>query len=169
MTITGNLALADPAGFPQWQADDAVILRSRVIRPGTPQARLSAFADAVWILQPAHPDAHHGVNNLHWAKFPGALAATFKTFALAALDHPWPPVLALERRSRLMAVDTVASTVRDLRVFAQWMTDHGLERLPEVTGGRWTPTAVMSWPWPHPRRASPRCSTPSGCCGATAT
>jgi hypothetical protein len=45
--------------------------------------------------------------------FPEQLVLVFKTFALAALDHPYPPLLAIERRSQRMAVDTVTMTVRD--------------------------------------------------------
>jgi len=131
----GNLALAaEPANVPLWPAGDTVVLRNRVIRPGTPESGLSRFGDAVWILQPAHPDAHHGVNSLHWPRFPAPLVPVFKTFALAVLDHPYPPVLALGRRSQRMAVDTVALTLRDLRVFAQWMAGQGLADLPGVTG-----------------------------------
>jgi integrase len=124
------------ASVSAWPDDDTVILANRVVRPGTPQSRLSRFGDAVWILQPAHPDAHHVVNSLRWVRFPEQLVLVFKTFALAALDHPYPPVLAIDRRSQRMAVDTVTMTVRDLRVFAQWMSDQGLETLTEVTNGR---------------------------------
>jgi integrase len=133
MTVTGNLALASPAEVPQWPAGDTVILRSRAVRLGTPAARLSRFADPVWIVQPAHADAHHSVNSLHWSRFPGHLVPVFKTFTLAVLDHPYPPVLAIERRSPRMAIDTVSLTVRDLRVFAQWLNDQGIPALPEVT------------------------------------
>jgi integrase len=133
MTDTGNLALANAADALQWPAGDTVILRSRVIRPGTPAARLSRFADPVWILQPAHPHAHHGVNSLHWPRFPEDLVPAFKTLALAVLDHPYPPALAIERRSTRMAIDTFSLTVRDLRVFAQWMSDQGMQAIAEVT------------------------------------
>jgi integrase len=131
MTVTGNLALAGPAAS-QWPARDTAILGNRVIRPGTPAARLSRFADPVWILQPAHPDAHHSVNNLHWTRFPEHLVPVFKTFTLTVLDCPYPPVLAIERRSPRMAIDTVSLTVRDLRVFAQWLNDQGIPALPEM-------------------------------------
>ncbi|WP_326642294.1 hypothetical protein OG884_04105 [Streptosporangium sp. NBC_01755] len=132
----GNLALSLEQNVPRWPDDDVVILRNRVVRPGTPQERLSRFDDAVWVLHPAHPDAHHGVNSLHWERFPPHLVLVFKTFTLAVLDHPYPPVLAIERHSQRMAIDTVALTLRDLRVFAQWMADQGLESLPEVSGSR---------------------------------
>ncbi|MGH3533185.1 MAG: hypothetical protein ACRDR6_16790 [Pseudonocardiaceae bacterium] len=134
---TFNLALsAESEDFPRWPAGDTVILRNRAVRPGAPQARLSVFADAVWILQPAHPDAHHSVNSLHWDRFPEPLVTTFKTFTLAVLDHPYPPVLAIERRNPRMAIDTVTLAVRDLRVFAQWMSDQGMGSLREVTASR---------------------------------
>lgn len=155
MTITGNLALASPADVPQWPAGDTVILRNRAVRSGTPGARLSRFADPVWILQPAHPDAHHSVNSLHWSRFPEHMVLAFKTFTLAVLDHPYPPVLAIERRSPRMAIDTVSLIVRDLRVFAQWMSDQGIPALPEVT-----PSAldayrahVLALAIPAPRKA----------------
>ena len=76
---------------PAWPAGDTVVLRSRTIQAGTPDPRLSRFGDAVWVLQPAHADAHHVVNSVHWSRFPPALVLPFKAFALAALDHPYPP------------------------------------------------------------------------------
>jgi hypothetical protein len=50
---------------PAWPAGDTVVLRSRTIQAGTPDDRLSRFSDAVWVLQPAHADAHHVVNSVH--------------------------------------------------------------------------------------------------------
>jgi len=136
MTMASLARAAEAPGIPPWPAGDTVILRNRVIRPGTPEPRLSRFSDAVWILQPAHPDTHHGVNSLHWPRFPAPLVPVFKTFALAVLDHPYPPVLAIDRRSQRMAIDTVALTLRDLRIFAEWMTGQGLADLPGVTGSQ---------------------------------
>ncbi|WP_116025864.1 hypothetical protein [Thermomonospora umbrina] len=94
---------------------------------------MSLFREPVWVLQPAHADDHYVVNSLHWERFPDPLVMVFKTFALAALDHPYPPVLALTRRSQRMAVDTLSLRVRDLRVFAQRMADHDLADLAAVT------------------------------------
>ena len=33
-----------------WPGDDILILRGRIVRPGTPTGRLSRFSDDVWIL-----------------------------------------------------------------------------------------------------------------------
>jgi integrase len=129
--IPAAAAPQDPST--DWPADDTVILRSRTLRQNTPPSKLSRFCDAVWILQPAHADDHHVVNSVRWQRFPDATIPVFKTFVLAALDHPYPPVLAVDRRSQRMAVDTISLKIRDLRVFAQWMNDNGLRALSQVS------------------------------------
>jgi integrase len=131
---TPALALPHPdsPGDP-WPGDDILILRGRVVRDGTPAARLSRFADDVWILQPAHPDAHHVVNNVHWRKWPNELVEVFKTVGLAMLDHTYPDDEAIATGCDQLGIDTAGIKLRDLRVFAEWMRDRGLRGLCEVT------------------------------------
>lgn len=102
-----------------------LVLRGRVIRPGTPDSQMSRFGDPVWTLQPAHPDAHQGVWAIHWEKFPPRLVLPFKTVCLALLDHPVPESWGT-RAGRDMAVMTLADWVRHMRVLATWMDDRGL-------------------------------------------
>jgi hypothetical protein len=90
----------DPAALPWpqgWPDDDIVVLRSRTLRPGTDHAALSRFADPVWRIAAAHPDAHYVVNAIRWQHFPERLVLPLKTFALAALDHCFPLDLAVGR------------------------------------------------------------------------
>ncbi|MEV0401213.1 integrase [Actinoallomurus sp. NPDC050550] len=124
MTTTDPLRAADP---------DVVVLRGRTIRAGTPATQLSRFGDQVWILQPAHPDAHQGVNAVHWEPFPAHLVPLFKTFALAVLDHPVPAEWAVSTGVQFLGVQTFSTRMLHLRVFATWMNDHGLKELNVVT------------------------------------
>ena len=125
------LAAASPDAV--WPAADVSILRSRPIRRGTDIRRLSRFGAETWWLAPAHPDAHHVVNSIRWRRFPPRFVLAFKTFALAALDHPFPLELAVGRTDELPNVATVQIWVADLRVFAEWMCDRGVDGLARVT------------------------------------
>jgi hypothetical protein len=116
-----------------WPAPDTPVLRARPLRPGTDPAGLPRFADATWHLQSAHPDVHAVAATLCWDRFPHPLAAAFKAFALAALDHPYPVDPAVARRGERPAVTTIALWVRDLRVFARWLRERGRAQLCDVT------------------------------------
>lgn len=122
----------DRAGS-RWPCDETLILRGHVVRPGTPAGRLSRFGDDVWILQPAHPDAHHTVNSLHWRKWPHDLVGAFKAACFAMLDHPYPEDEAIATGCAHLGIDTVGIKLRNLRVFAEWIRDRGLRQLCEVT------------------------------------
>jgi integrase len=126
MTVTAIAPLL-PAAGPEgpWPAPDVLVLRGRVIRPGTPDSQMSRFGDPVWTLQPAHPDAHQGVGASHWEKFPPRLVLPFKTICLALLDHPVPESRGT-RTGRDLAIMTVSDWVRHMRVLARWMDDRGL-------------------------------------------
>jgi len=132
MTIAA-LAAPRPAGGTAgpWPAPDVLVLRGRVIRPGTPAEQMSRFGDQVWTLQPAHPDAHQRVSAVHWEKFPAHLVLPFKTVCLALLDHPVPASRAVRTGSH-MAIMTVADWVRLMRVLATWMAGQGLTRLGDL-------------------------------------
>lgn len=134
----GSAITAVTSGVPAengtpWPPGDTLILRQRQVRAGTPAGRMSRFADPVWVLQPAHPDVHHTVNSLHWRKWPHELVREFKTVALAALDHPYPAAEAVSSGLDQLAVDTISSKMRDLRIFASWMRDNRLTSLSQVT------------------------------------
>jgi integrase len=131
--VTAVAAAVPAASVDPWPPGDTLILRRRPVRAGTPAGRMSRFADPVWVLQPAHPDAHHTVNSLHWGKWPHELVREFKAVALAALDHPYPAAEAVASGCDQPAIDTVSLKMRDLRIFAAWMHDNGLTSLSQVT------------------------------------
>jgi hypothetical protein len=133
ITAAAARAAVPSAGGDPWPPGDILILRRRPVRAGTPAGRMSRFADPVWVLQPAHPDAHHTVNSLHWRKWPHELVREFKAVALAALDHPYPAAEAVASGCDRPAIDTVSIKMRDLRIFAVWMHDNGLTSLSRVT------------------------------------
>src|SRR6266404_2172018 len=131
--VTAVAAAVPAASVDPWPLGDTLILRRRPVRAGTPAGRMSRFADPAWVLQPAHPDAHHTVNSLHWGKWPHELVREFKAVALAALDHPYPAAEAVASGCDQPAIDTVSLKMRDLRIFAAWMHDNGLTSLSRVT------------------------------------
>jgi integrase len=130
-TSVAERSVLDPADV--WPASDVPILRSRVIRPGTPAEQLSRFGDPVWVLQPAHPDAHQTVAAVRWATFPVDLVLPFKTVCLALLDHPIPADRAVRGGTGPLAVLTISQHVHHLRALAEWMAAQDLTRLCEVT------------------------------------
>lgn len=124
MTVTAIAPLLpEPEG--PWPAPDVLVLRSRTVRPGTPDSRMSRFGDPVWVLQPAHPDAHRGVGASHWEKFPPGLVLPFKTICLALLDHPVPESRGT-RTGPDIAIMTVSDWVLHMRVLAAWMDEQDL-------------------------------------------
>ncbi|MFI1191631.1 integrase [Streptomyces californicus] len=123
---------AAPEGI--WPAADTVILRNRILRAGTDRDALSRFGDDVWHIKPAHPDAHINITPLTWAHYPTVFQLPFKTFFLAALDHPNPSNPAIVQRSNERAgVATFRYWFIDLQVFAEWLVGAGISRLCDVT------------------------------------
>jgi integrase len=116
-----------------WPGPDTMVLRARPLRAGADPARLPRFADAIWHLQAAHPDVHAVAATLCWDPFPEPLTTAFKTFALAALDHPYPVDPTVGRPGDRPAVTTIALWVRDLRVFACWLHERGITPLSQAT------------------------------------
>lgn len=113
--------------------DDPVVLRSRTLRPGTDTTTLSRFSDDVWQLTPAHPDAHVPVPALRWVRFPPELVHLFKTFVLAALDHPYPAGPGHHRPGARPSVATFHYWILDLLALAGWMHEQGRARLCDIT------------------------------------
>ena len=121
-----------PAAVP-WPADDVVILRKRPVRLGTPSSRMSRFGDQVWHVQPAHRDAHLQIPAISWSTFPAALARHFRTFFLAALDHPVPVEPGgRQRPAEQASVGSFPYWVIDMRVLASWLDEQGFGNLSEV-------------------------------------
>lgn len=119
---------------PLWPLPDTMVLRARPLRAGTDPERLPLFGDSIWRLDAAHPDVHHPTAmTLCWDPFPQPLQMTFKAFALAALDYPYPVDPAIVRRGERPAVSTIGAWMGNLRVFACWLHDHGISRLCDVT------------------------------------
>jgi hypothetical protein len=133
MTSAVQSASVAAAWWQGWPDDDVAVLRSRTLRPGTSPAGLSRFADPVWKIGRAHPDAHYVVNAIRWERFPQRFVLPFKAFALAALDHCFPLDLAVGRVGERPNVATVGQWVVDLLAFAAWLDDRGIRELPEVT------------------------------------
>ncbi|WP_055469080.1 hypothetical protein [Streptomyces ardesiacus] len=125
-----------PATVPDgtWPADDIVVLRNRPLRAGTDRAALSRFGDPVWHIKPAHPDAHLNITPLTWDYYPTIFERPFKTFFLAALDHPYPGNPdTVQRGGERASVATFRYWFVDLQVFVEWLVGAGVFRLCDVT------------------------------------
>ncbi|MEV7406732.1 integrase [Streptomyces althioticus] len=121
-------------GQPLWPADDVLILRNRPVRIGTPPSRMSRFGDEQWHVQPAHRDAHLQISAISWSTFPAALRQHFRTFFLAALDHPVPVEPGgRQRPAEQASVGSFPYWVIDMRVLALWLDEQGCRDLSEVS------------------------------------
>ncbi|MDL2075816.1 integrase [Streptomyces sp. GXMU-J15] len=128
--VSGNGSL--PGQVP-WPADDVLILRSRPVRLGTPSSRMSRFGDDHWHVQPAHRDAHIQISAISWSSFPAALRQHFRTFFLAALDHPVPVEPGgRQRPAEQASVGSFPYWVIDMRVLALWLDQQGFHDLSEI-------------------------------------
>lgn len=127
---SGNTRLPDQA---LWPADDVLILRSRPVRIGAPPSRMSRFGDELWHVQPAHRDAHLQISAISWSSFPAALRQHFRTFFLAALDHPVPVEPGgRQRPAEQASIGSFPYWVIDMRVLALWLDEQGFHDLSEV-------------------------------------
>jgi hypothetical protein len=115
-----------------WPAPGTPILRHRPVRAGSDTTG-GMFGDPVWRLTPPHPDAHAVPQHIRWKQFPPRLLQAFKTFALAALDHPYPHDPSLGRDADWPSVATIVTWMRDLAVFAAWLDEHQITALADVT------------------------------------
>ena len=120
-------------GFPAHESPDTLVLRNRILRPGTSTDRLSRFGDPIWHLSPAHPDADKTVNAVHWRRWPADLVADFKTVALVLLEQPRPATTTVSSEGDQLAINTVSIKLRDLRSFAAWMSQQDLRQISDVT------------------------------------
>ena len=123
---------ADADARAGWPAPDTLILRNRAVRAGSGTDG-GLFGDPVWRLTPAHPDAHTAPQHIRWKHFPPRLVLAFKTFALAALDHPYPHDPSLARDADQPSVATIVTWMRDLHVLAAWLDDRQMPVLASVT------------------------------------
>ena len=71
--------------------------------------------------------------HIRWKHFPPRLVLAFKTFALAALDHPYPHDPSLPRKADQPSVATIVTWMRDLQVLAAWLDDRQIAVLAAIT------------------------------------
>jgi len=116
-----------------WPAGHTPVLGNRPLRPGADRAP-TRFAGQIWRLDPAHPDAHTDLDPINWTRFPAGLVTAFKTFALAALEHPFPADPLVRAHAERPAVSTIVNWMSYLRAFAVWMHQAGVGRLCDLTG-----------------------------------
>jgi integrase len=123
-----------PALAGAWPTPDTPVLANRALRPGYDLGAV-LFGDEVWPLNAAHPDAHATTLNIRWDWFPAPLAPAFKTFALAALSHPWAqdPAAFWTRCADHPSVTTIVTWMRDLGVFATWLQDRQITHLADLS------------------------------------
>ncbi|MFJ6661334.1 integrase SAM domain protein [Streptomyces sp. NPDC091377] len=127
-----NMTVAVRVEDDGWPLGDTVVLRSRRVRRTSAGTRMARFDDDVWPLTPAHPDAHAQSINLWWTTYPTTSANQFRTFVLAALDHPYPVAITGHKTIDRAGPGTVRLWFMRLRAFAVWLDHRGVERLSEA-------------------------------------
>lgn len=131
--VNAQHAAAEGAQHLPWPEPETLVLAGRALRPGADTAPVR-FADPVWPLESAHPDAHIRGATIRWSRFPSELVAEFKAFAFAALHHPYPVTEVTRMPIDQPAVTTIVNWTTYLRALASWMSDRGVARLRDLTG-----------------------------------
>src|SRR6266545_1563028 len=108
------------------------VLANRPLRPGTDPAGLSRFTDGRWWLTPAIFEDHATGKSLNLAGVPEPFQQAAKHYVWQQLNHPTPPVLRGQVRSRL-GVLTIAHNFQALAAFLHWLAACGIDRLCNVT------------------------------------
>lgn len=114
-----------------WPADDLLVLRSR-LAPDTSTEPLARFGDDQWDLSAARPDVHRARSLIHWERFPEQFTRPAKMIALAMLDHPCPADMFAGAAGLNLAIDTINTRVRSIRILCQWLADRGIGSLDRV-------------------------------------
>ena len=130
--MTPSMTASQGAETTSWPTPGTIVLRSRPLRPTADPGSLSRFHDPVWYLGPAQTDDQTCPHSINWSLYPESLRQQFKTFALASLDHRWPPEVASALIDEQPAVLTVHKTVRQLRFFATWLDTRGISQICDV-------------------------------------
>lgn len=118
-----------------WPAPDTLVLRGRALHPSADTASLSWFRDQVWFTSAADVDNHRHAPSLNFTRYPARLQRSFKTFALAVLDHERPAALLAGSPSagEQASLASLYMWVGELRLLAAWMDERGILRICDVT------------------------------------
>ncbi|MFC9835578.1 hypothetical protein ACFVKB_17460 [Rhodococcus sp. NPDC127530] len=112
-----------------------IILRGRALHPLADTTDLSRFGDDVWFTTPADVDNPKSAPSLNFTRYPQTLRVSFKTFALAALDHDRPEILLSGAPGEQASLGTIYGWLLDLRLFADWLDARQVRQLRDVTAG----------------------------------
>jgi integrase len=132
MTISTTATTPDEV---PWPAPDTVVLRGRPLHPAADTASLSRFRDQVWFTSAADVDNHRHAPSLNFTRYPAPLRQSFKTFALAVLDHERPAALLAGAPSpgEQTSFASLYMWVGELRLLAAWMDERGIPRICDLT------------------------------------
>jgi hypothetical protein len=130
MTQTTTAAPLNAAERP---GPDAPVLQNRLLRPGTQPSQLSCFGDDRWNLTPAIFEGHLTAVSLNFALIPAAFREIAKHYAWLELNHEDLLILRRASINGRLAVYTMLSHLRNIRVFLDWLNLHGITSLDAVT------------------------------------
>jgi integrase len=109
------------------------VLQARQLHPGTDPASLSRFGDPVWDLFPALPDRHSTNQRIHWDTYPAAFRHLCKLYVFALLNVIEHAPRLPYARTEVPSVKTIWADLGHLRAFLDWLADHGIDNVGDVT------------------------------------
>ncbi|MQY09941.1 hypothetical protein SRB5_00450 [Streptomyces sp. RB5] len=112
---------------------DTLVLLNRPLRPGTDPSTLSVFADQRWRLSPAVFEGHTTAFSIDFSPIAGPFLHTVKTLTWLLLNHTSAGVSTFYFRPRTLAITTITSMFRSLRLFTDWLHGRGRACFGEVS------------------------------------
>jgi hypothetical protein len=112
---------------------DTPVLLNRPLRPGTDPSTLSVFADQRWRLSPAVFEGHTTAFSIDFSPITAPFLHTVKTLTWLLLNHTSAGVSTFYFRPRTLAITTITSTFRNLRLFTDWLHGRGRTCFGEVS------------------------------------
>ncbi|MEU9405823.1 hypothetical protein AB0E08_08965 [Streptomyces sp. NPDC048281] len=125
-------ATAPAPSAPLLPEPDTLVLLNRPLRPGTDPSTLSVFADQRWRLSPAVFEGHTTAFSIDFSPITAPFLHTVKTITWLLLNHTSVGVSTLYFRPRTLAITTITSTFRNLRLFTDWLHGRGRTCFGEV-------------------------------------
>jgi hypothetical protein len=110
-----------------------LVLLNRPLRPGTDPSTLSVFADQRWRLSPAVFEGHTTAFSIDFSPITAPFLHTVKTLTWLLLNHTSAGVSTFYFRPRTLAITTITSTFRNLRLFTDWLHGRGRTCFGEVS------------------------------------
>lgn len=124
-------AAADAVGQQWIPSHDSLVLSNRPLRPNV--AAVSRFRDDRWDLGPAVFAPHLGACSIPFGQAPAAFRVVLKHVCWLMINHDGSEVTVTRMSPPRPAILSIWTEFRYMRVFTEWLTEHGFVRFGDVS------------------------------------